>query len=182
MTVVFYSAFGISFEVVYLQHCLVVGWRHVELLPSRCILCTPYNRAACHYTSRKATYVCACVFNCNLPPEFLAEWPESSALLHDHGSGTNTEIRPSTESWPWRRNFSRRSSQDSNHRPFDHESGAINTDNPRSPLTENKNHLQIFLRCFQSSWRLRVCSPLGLRSALLKVRTTRKRLVLFSFT
>ena len=35
---------------------------HVKLLPSRRVLCTPYNRAPCHITSCKATHVrCICV-------------------------------------------------------------------------------------------------------------------------
>ena len=34
--------------------------------------------------------------------------------------GTDTKIRGSTESWPWRRKFSRCSCRDSNLRPFDH--------------------------------------------------------------
>ena len=37
-------------------------------------------------------------------------------------------IRVSTESRPWRRKFSRRSSRDSNPRPFNHESGALTTE------------------------------------------------------
>ena len=40
----------------------------------------------------------------------------------------DTEIRVSTESRPWRRKFSRRSSSDSNPRPFNHESGALTTE------------------------------------------------------
>ena len=42
--------------------------------------------------------------------------------------GTDTEIRVSTESRPWRRKFSRRSSRDSNPRPFNHESSALTTE------------------------------------------------------
>ena len=38
------------------------------------------------------------------------------------------QIRVSTESRPWRRKFSRRSSRDSNPRPFNHESGALTTE------------------------------------------------------
>ena len=33
------------------------GWCHVELLPARRVLCTPYNHALCRVTSYKATYV-----------------------------------------------------------------------------------------------------------------------------
>ena len=51
-----------------------------------------------------------------------------------HGGGTDTEIRVSTESWPWRRKFSRRSCRDSNLRPSDHGSGALTTEiTPHSP-------------------------------------------------
>ena len=48
--------------------------------------------------------------------------------------GKNTKIRVSAESWPWRRTFSRRSCQDSNPRPFDHEAGALTTElSPGAP-------------------------------------------------
>ena len=48
--------------------------------------------------------------------------------------GTDTEIRVSTESRPWRRKFSRRSSRDSNPRPFNHESGALTTELSPPPV------------------------------------------------
>ena len=49
----------------------------------------------------------------------------------------DTEIRVSTESRPWRRKFSRRSSRDSNPRPFNHESGALTTElSPPPTLTK----------------------------------------------
>ena len=53
-------------------------------------------------------------------------------LLRSHGGGTDTEIRVNTESRPWRRKFSRRSSRDSNPRSFNHDSGALTTE--LSPL------------------------------------------------
>ena len=43
-------------------------------------------------------------------------------------TGTDAEIRVSTESRPWRRKFSRRSCRDSNPRPFNHVSGALTTE------------------------------------------------------
>ena len=46
------------------------------------------------------------------------------------------KIRVSTESRPWRRKFSRRSSRDSNPRPYNHESGALTTE--LSPPPEDK--------------------------------------------
>ena len=45
-----------------------------------------------------------------------------------NGGGTDTKIRVSTESRPWRRKFSRHSCRDSNPWPFNHESGALNTE------------------------------------------------------
>ena len=56
------------------------------------------------------------MFICNLPPAPLAEWQGSFTCYCGNtgwrgggGGGTSTEIRVSTESWPWRRRFSRRS-------------------------------------------------------------------------
>ena len=51
---------GAFFEYA-LQWCtysavwLLYGWCHVKLLPSRRVLCTPYNHASCHVMS-----VCQC--------------------------------------------------------------------------------------------------------------------------
>ena len=36
---------------------LLRGWCHMKLLPSRRILCTPYNHTPCHVTSCKTTKV-----------------------------------------------------------------------------------------------------------------------------
>ena len=47
--------------------------------------------------------------------------------------GTDTEIRVSTESWPWRRTFSSSSCRDSNPRPFNHESSALTAELSMSP-------------------------------------------------
>ena len=44
----FIAPFSISTEVVYLQRWH--GWCHMKLLPCRRVLCTPYNRAPCHFT------------------------------------------------------------------------------------------------------------------------------------
>ena len=43
----FIARFSISTEVVYLQRWH--GWCHMKLLPSRCVLCTPYNHTPCHF-------------------------------------------------------------------------------------------------------------------------------------
>ena len=69
------------------------------------------------------------MFSCNLPPALLAEWPGSfTCYCGNTGGGMDTEIRVSTESWPWRRKFSCHSSRDLNPPPFDHESGALTTE------------------------------------------------------
>ena len=59
----------------------------------------------------------------------------------------DTEIRVSTESRPWRRKFSRRSSRDSNPRPFNHESGALTTElsPPPSPPPPGLAHYTTWL-------------------------------------
>ena len=71
-------------------------------------------------------YACLAV-TCHL--HFLAEWSGFfTCYCGNTGGGTDTEVRVSTESRPWRRKFSRRSSRDSNPRPFNHESGALTTE------------------------------------------------------
>ena len=60
--IAFYSTFfccWISNEVVYLQHWH--GWCHKKLLPSRRILCTPYNHAPCHFMQSHICKVYACL-------------------------------------------------------------------------------------------------------------------------
>ena len=57
------------------------------------------------------------------------------------------KIRVSTESRPWRRKFSRRSSRDSNPRPFNHESGALTTELSPPP------YLVFSLICLNYQWR-----------------------------
>ena len=51
------------------------------------------------------------------------------AINNNNNTGFfSTEIRVSTESWPWGSTFSRRSCRDSNPQPFNHESGALTTE------------------------------------------------------
>ena len=57
----FIARFWISTDMVYLQRCLLHGWCHVKLLPSRCVLCTPYNHAPCHYMQSHMRKVHACL-------------------------------------------------------------------------------------------------------------------------
>ena len=74
------------------------------------------------------------MFSCNLPPAlFGRKTGIFYVLLWKHGGGTDTEIRVSTESRPWRRKFSRRSGRDSNPQPFSHESGALTTELSPAP-------------------------------------------------
>ena len=68
------------------------------------------------------------MFSCNLPPALLAEWPGSFMCYCVNMGGTDTEIRVSTESWPWRRKFSCRSCRASNQRPFNHKSSTLTTE------------------------------------------------------
>ena len=91
------------------------------------VLCTPYNHAPCHFMQSHIRKVYACLtVTCH-----LHFWQNDQDLLRAAAvtrGGTDTEIRVSTESRPWRRKFSRRSSRDSNPRPFNHESGALTTE------------------------------------------------------
>ena len=77
--------------------------------------------------SKPRTYG-AYVFSCKQPPALLAEWPGFVRATAVTRGWTDAEIRVRTESWAWRRNFSRRCSPDSNPRPFDHESGVLTTE------------------------------------------------------
>ena len=73
-----------------------------------------------------------CVFRCNLPPSL---WQNDRGLLRATAitRGWNGHrIRGSTQSWLWRRKFSRCSCEDSNLQPFDHESSALPTSYPGS--------------------------------------------------
>ena len=105
------------------------------------ILCTPYNHAPCHFMQSHIRNG-VCVFSCNLPPALLAEWPGSFTC---YCSNTGVERIPkwvSTESQPWRRKFSCRSSSDSNPWPFNHESSALTTElslPPQDGLSEGNN-------------------------------------------
>ena len=55
----FIARFLISTEVVYLQRWH--GWFHMKLLPSRRVLCTPYNRAPCQFMQSHIRNVHACL-------------------------------------------------------------------------------------------------------------------------
>ena len=55
----FIARFLISTEVVYLQRWH--GWCYMNLLPSRRVLCTPYNHAPCHFMQRHIRKLYACL-------------------------------------------------------------------------------------------------------------------------
>ena len=54
---VFTYQFGCYKWCIYIAVWLLHGWCHSKLLPSRRVLCTPYNHAPYHVTSCKFTYV-----------------------------------------------------------------------------------------------------------------------------
>ena len=103
--------------MVYWQHYLIV----ISLVPrwyiagtteiaavSVHVMCTPYN----HNPSLHRVNVCLFV-TCHL--HLSSEWQGSFTCYRGNtgwrgaGGWTSTEIRVSTERWPWRRRFSRRS-------------------------------------------------------------------------
>ena len=108
--------------MVYLQR-----WHYMKLLPSRRVLCTPYNHAPCHFMQSHIRKVYACLaVTCH-----LHFWRNDRGLLRATAvtRGWNGYRNKSQHrKLPWRRKFSRRSCWVSNPRPFDHESGALTTE------------------------------------------------------
>ena len=113
---------------------------------SRRILCTPYKHAPCHFIQSHIRKVHASLaVTCH-----LHFWQNDRGLLRATAvtRGWNGyRIRVSTESWPWRRKFSRRSSRDSNPRPFDHESGALTTELSPLPSKLDDKQTEKLLKC-----------------------------------
>ena len=122
----FIAVFFISTEMVYLQRWH--GWCHMKLLPSRRVLCTPYNHAPCHFMQ---SHIRACVFSCNACLAVTCHlhfWQNDRGLLRATAvtrRGSAQKVDHGDENSPCR---------DSNPRPFDHESGALTTE--LSPLPE----------------------------------------------
>ena len=106
---------------------------HETAAVSAQVLCTPYNHALCHFMQSHIRKVYACLaVTCH-----LHFWQNDRDLLRATAvtrGGTDTEIRVSTESRPWRRKFSRRSCRDLNPGPSSHESGALTTELSPSPI------------------------------------------------
>ena len=94
---------------------------HETVAVSAQILRTPYNHAPCHFMQSHIRNG-VCVFSCNLPPARLAEWPGSFTCCCGNTGVERIPKWVSTKSRPWRRTVSRRSSRDSNPRPFNHKS------------------------------------------------------------
>ena len=79
------------------------------------------NRLQCHFIQSHIGRV----YECSAVTCHLHFWQNDQDLLSATAvtqGGTDTEIKVSKESWPWRRKFSCHSCQDSNPGPFDHES------------------------------------------------------------
>ena len=100
------------------------GWCHMKLQPSRCVLCTPYNHAPCHFMQSHIRKVYACLaVTCH-----LHFWRNDRGLLRATAvtRGWNGYRNKSQHTkLPRRRKYSSRSCRDLNPRPFDHESGAL---------------------------------------------------------
>ena len=110
------------------------GWYHIKLLPSRRVLCVPYNYAPCHFTQSHIRKVHACLaVTCH-----LHFWQNDRGLLRATAvtRGWNG-YRNKSQHRPWRRKFPDRSCRDSNPQPFDHESCALTTE--LSPLPKVSN-------------------------------------------
>ena len=126
--------------MVYLQRWH--GWCHMKLLPSRRVLCTPYNHAPCHFMQLshiRKVHACLAV-TCH-----LHYWQNDQGLLRAtavtrgwNGYRNKSQHRKLTR----RRKFSRRSCRDSNPRPFNHEFGALTT--ALSPLPNMYNNHSIY--------------------------------------
>ena len=91
------------------------------------VLCTPYNHAPCHFLQSHTCKVYACLaVACHL--HFWQNDRGSFTCYCSNMWAEDTEIKVSTESWPWRRKFSHHSCRNSNPRPFSQESGALTTE------------------------------------------------------
>ena len=110
---------------------------------SELFLCTPtiYQFTVSLYLKPDTSD--ACVSRCNLSHALLTEWPDLFCLFcfvfdasSGTRSGTDTEVRVSTESCPWRRTLPSLSCQDSNPGPFDHESVAVALSHPSLVLVK----------------------------------------------
>ena len=101
----------------------------MKLLLSQRILCTPYNHTPCQsHICRVLQHVCLAV-TCHL--HFWQNDQDLSCYCNTMG---DTEIRVSTERWPWRRKLSCHSCPDPNLQPFNRESSALITELSLLPI------------------------------------------------
>ena len=110
------------------------------------VLCTPYNHALCHFMQSHIRKVYACLaVTCH-----LHLWQNDRDLLRAtevtrgwNGYRNKGQHRKST----MEKKMSRRSSRDSNPRPFNHESGALTTKLSPPPF-------QATLTVLQKTWNI----------------------------
>ena len=114
-------------------YCMVgATWNCCHLSASSVYTIQPCTRLQCHFIQSHIGRVYACLaVTCH--HHTGQNDRDLYVLLRQRWSGTDTEIRVSTESWHWRRKFCRRSCRDSNPRPFNHESGALTTEPSQPP-------------------------------------------------
>ena len=137
--IVFIARFWISTKVVYLQRWH--GWCtriRCQRSQSRRVLCTPYNHAPCHFMQSHIRKVYACLaVTCH-----LRFWQSDRGLLRAtavtrglNGYRNKSQHRKLTLEKKILPPFQ----QDSNPRPFNHESGALTTELSPPPC---RSHLQ----------------------------------------
>ena len=120
--------------MVYLQRCH--GWCHMKLLPSRRVLCTPYNHAPCHFMQSHIRKLYACLaVTCHLHfwQNDLDLSRATAVTRRWNGYRNKSQHRKLTLEKkilpPLQQGFEPRP------RPFNHESGALTTE--LSPLPNN---------------------------------------------
>ena len=98
----------------------------MKLLPSQRVLCSPYNHAPCHFMKSHICKVHACLaVTCH-----LHFWQNDRDLLCPTAVIRGVERIP--KSLPSRRRISCHLSRDSNPQPFNHKSGTLTIELPRS--------------------------------------------------
>ena len=97
-------------------------------MPHETVAVSVYNiHAPCHFVqSHRLNVHASLAVTCHMH-FWQNDWDRLRATVVTRG-GTDTEIRISTESWPWRRKFSCCSCRDLNQRLFSHKSGALTTE------------------------------------------------------
>ena len=134
---------------------LALAWLvpHETAAVSAQFLCVHHTtNAPCHFMQSHIRMVYACLaVTCH-----FHFWQNDRDLLRatvvTRGGGTDVEIRVSTESRPWRRQFSGRSCRDSNPRPFNRESGALTTELSPPPFKGSQHGIYALKKaCMRST-------------------------------